>query len=457
LLVALVGEIILRSSLRMTELLPTNQWGYEYEKIADDRDPKSGVTGTKSAALLRQDSGIGQMNRGSISGPDKEKYMHSLFEAESREELTHYAFGAISPSIYSASMGVLISVFNPQNKNPLMKKIPGVVSTYIQLIFNIFLQFILLYYIKFYICAPAVRNTRVLYQEFTEQIYPQNVLDLSQWNKWDMKKRIKLCQIPLSEPEFFFCLLLVWTFFVLKEVQETRTMLSRIYHLALPQQRRLWVAISDDNPYSIEAMSRALKWVIVSTIYIPKLCIALLLWWLGARWLTGTPNFENLVLNAVALGFILELDELIHDAMLTDPQKVDLSRWSLVCKVPGISEVNDEDEREDGEEQELGEEALIKRGVATAGRSQSKGKMVFTTPRETGSGAGNTSHHLSALWGQASTSAWVNVFFFTFSISLVCVYLQFQQVLPDYRWDVHQHCAGMAEFQHITHWKWHFF
>merc|ERR1719401_2961347 len=38
--------------------------------------------------------------------------------------------------------------------------------------------------------------------------------------------------------------------------------------------------------------------------------------WLGCRWLAATPNFSDILLNAVALEFILLLKELLYNSMV---------------------------------------------------------------------------------------------------------------------------------------------
>merc|ERR1712039_1020051 len=44
----------------------------------------------------------------------------------------------------------------------------------------------------------------------------------------------------------------------------------------------------------------------------PKFLISLYLLYLGCEWLTATMSFEKLVLNTVALEFVLRIDELLY-------------------------------------------------------------------------------------------------------------------------------------------------
>eukprot|EP00397_Hematodinium_sp_SG-2012_P042015 GEMP01046391.1.p1 GENE.GEMP01046391.1~~GEMP01046391.1.p1 ORF type:complete len:321 (+),score=43.28 GEMP01046391.1:172-1134(+) len=272
---------------------------------------------------------------------EEQRLMREMFENEVREQLSEYAFGQVSPSIYSAALGCLLWAFNPNNTIGKWKKVPGIAATFFQLFFNIFLQIFLLVCIKVYISAPAVRSVRRIYQDYHNKVFIDGVFNQEKWDNWNSFNRESLCQLPLSEPYFFSSLLLIWTFYVVKELQETRIIFNRMSDLPESEDPHNWITVSRGNPYLVDAMSVWMKRIIMTTIYLPKFVIAITLWLLGARWLTATQSFEDLILNAVALGFILELDELIHDAMLSDTQKVDLSRWKLKQELP-------EDEDGDG-------------------------------------------------------------------------------------------------------------
>jgi len=64
------------------------------------------------------------------------------------------------------------------------------------------------------------------------------------------------------------------------------------------------------------ALPCCLKFILVSVILTPRLVLCGFLWWLGARWLTATVGFGNLLLNALALGFVLDLSELLYMTMV---------------------------------------------------------------------------------------------------------------------------------------------
>eukprot|EP00932_Pfiesteria_piscicida_P003190 SRR837773.13101.p2 GENE.SRR837773.13101~~SRR837773.13101.p2 ORF type:complete len:165 (+),score=41.80 SRR837773.13101:47-496(+) len=58
--------------------------------------------------------------------------------------------------------------------------------------------------------------------------------------------------------------------------------------------------------------------MIFTSVLLPKICIAVGLWWLGARWLLSTLSFSDLMLGAVALSFITDLDELVYAVLVPE-------------------------------------------------------------------------------------------------------------------------------------------
>merc|ERR1719272_953349 len=66
-----------------------------------------------------------------------------------------------------------------------------------------------------------------------------------------------------------------------------------------------------DEEHLVLAMTSLVRVTLYVIVIIPKACICILLWYIGLRWLTSTIEFENLILNALALEFVLRIDEQI--------------------------------------------------------------------------------------------------------------------------------------------------
>lgn len=61
----------------------------------------------------------------------------------------------------------------------------------------------------------------------------------------------------------------------------------------------------------------------------PEVVIAVVLWWLGSSWLVSTTSFQDLLLNAVALAFVTELDELIYKVLVPEDIKATVQSYAI--------------------------------------------------------------------------------------------------------------------------------
>ena len=67
--------------------------------------------------------------------------------------------------------------------------------------------------------------------------------------------------------------------------------------------------------------------VICSTVVIPKLIVFFVLWEGGIRFLVGSEQNQDLILNATALIFVLEIDDQIYTSICPDDVKQQLDMW----------------------------------------------------------------------------------------------------------------------------------
>jgi len=84
-----------------------------------------------------------------------------------------------------------------------------------------------------------------------------------------------------------------------------------------------------DHELVIYRLPIYMKVLIVVLVIIPRVGISSYLLWLGCRWLIATNNFSDMVMNAVALEFILLLKELLYKALISVRNRLDLERTKL--------------------------------------------------------------------------------------------------------------------------------
>lgn len=116
-------------------------------------------------------------------------------------------------------------------------------------------------------------------------------------------------------------------------------------------------------------------------ILVPRMLVSGVLLWLGCRWLSGTMGFGDVLQNTVTLEFILLLKDLFYHTMAPHHNKVEARNTRIMADVS----------------------------------KQNPNAPVF----------------LGAFaWGIAA-------------IIWVLMYVEFfQQVLPEYNWDIHDACQG---------------
>jgi len=216
-------------------------------------------------------------------------------------------------------------------------------TVFVAMCLSVFLQAYVLCMSKKFISFPAVLAARKLYDSFHEDAFTDGEFDPEKWQDFDDTE--DLCQLPFSQPWFFMSLLVIWTATCWVHLKESYKYAAMWLDLPSPSElpaspfRSPYAHVEvkykdepghtpahthkDEQHVTLTHASRCTKFVVMLFIFTPKVTIGMLLWWLGARWLSATPSFEDLVLNAVALAFIVELDELIyHTAVPEDVMKL---------------------------------------------------------------------------------------------------------------------------------------
>lgn len=220
------------------------------------------------------------------------------------------------------------------------------------------------------------------------------------------------CNIPFSQLNFLFIILMVWSItcvaslkkcfelflslIILSENHDDMRGCLKDWEGAIGRDdqdvdeplSRLQKVSEDENQADedsilpvqvITGLTPKLKLFLSIFVFLPELLTTLYLLWLGCRWLAATNDFADMVCNAVALEFVLQLKCMLYYALASERNKRDL-------------------------------------------------KMTAIAPAWTREGAGFGVYFNTLAWALLAL-IWVWAYIF-----------HFQQVLPDYKWDVHQVC-----------------
>merc|ERR1740130_1109111 len=75
-----------------------------------------------------------------------------------------------------------------------------------------------------------------------------------------------------------------------------------------------------EEHFDIVALTPGARCSLYVLAIIPKLLIAMFLFWIGMRWLTSTDSFGDLIMNALALEFVLNIDELFFNSFFPEKE-----------------------------------------------------------------------------------------------------------------------------------------
>lgn len=264
------------------------------------------------------------------------------------------------------------------------------------LLLNMSLQIFLLVCIANLAAARAVFSVREAYDSFEKHMYGGHVyltghgyargsddrfFNSSLFDTLPDGTKEDACRIPLAQPEFLFVILLIWSLLVVGELRESFTEFQRLVISTATAPSMATATEPIPQGEVIVGLTIGLKVWVTFFVVLPRIVIAGILLWLGCRWLAATNDFQELVLNAVGLEFVLLLKELLYRSLVPERDKRDRFRMHM----------------------NLANEAAAPSPVAFFG---------------------------TFLWGVVAF-AWVYLYIY-------CI----QGVLPEFRWDVHDVCMS---------------
>jgi len=126
------------------------------------------------------------------------------------------------------------------------------------------------------------------------------------------KEKDTICDIPLSRLEFLSAVLLIWTLTILRHARRAVNLGVRFAWVPTVSSGCEQIQVNENGRRTVVGLTICLKIFLTLFVSVPRLCLIIYLWWMGSRWLTATMGWAAVLLNALALEFILCLDELIY-------------------------------------------------------------------------------------------------------------------------------------------------
>jgi len=203
--------------------------------------------------------------------------------------------------------------------------------------------------VKRFVSAKAVHDVREAYDKFEHVMYDGRTtvytteptterrgiggesgpyFNISKFDELNDDEQASACCIPLSQPLFFWVVLYIWSLVCVCELRKTSD-LFRSLVLQTEACETMADALLEDNEddkhFVVAKLTKQVKAALTLLVLLPRLGITCYLLWLGCRWLLATNNFTDLILNSVALEFVLHLKDVLHLSMVPRRSVLDLA------------------------------------------------------------------------------------------------------------------------------------
>lgn len=183
---------------------------------------------------------------------------------------------------------------------------------------NIVIQFFLLYYIFTLLVLPAMLSAQDLYEEFHKEAFAGHKPNFEAFDRMDEEAQADICEFALSEGIFLRVILFLWITYNVGEIKTSLGFVEDIYYLPrLPDGHDTRLMVHDCPKthnfveFQIVCLDLVSKVCLTLFVYVPKIVIAIVLSLSGSIWLMASQSIGDLLLNSLALAFVVSVDELL--------------------------------------------------------------------------------------------------------------------------------------------------
>jgi len=346
--------------------------------------------------------------RSSHGRSSEEEEEENLFQIHP-DDLLEDEYETLDEDTYGMGIAAIIkdSYWIMHGQGPTTARLLQFISAMALILFTLGLQGYFIWELQNLVSSVAVTHARKVYEEYEVKMYakghlynnsaghlrgvggakgsyfrPENFDSLST----DLKDQV--CGIPFSQPGFFAAVLIIWTLTVVNNLKRVTELMYHFCWLTptVPKVTQMLKQDDEEKTLIVKGLTCSIKCMLMVFIGIPRTLMNVILLWRGTRYLAATFSFADLLLNAIALEFILLLKDLLWTVVISDRNK-----------------------------REVANIRFISRG-----------------------------EHLGRVSGTAYIESW---FWLIMSATYVGLYFKFQQTLPDYNWDVRDVCREYVEWK----------
>jgi hypothetical protein len=216
-------------------------------------------------------------------------------------------------------------------------------------IINVMIQGILLYFIGKLLMMPGILGTQNLYKDFHQRSFVDGTSNQDQFDAMPEVDKENLCGMALSQGLFVRVILFLWVTTNVGELRDNYAKTMGVVNLPrLPEglDTRLMVRdlpTTETADFCVICLNLKGKVGLLVLVFIPKFIIAMLVTLEGCLWLMSAENIGDLILNSLALAFVVKVDELL--AQVFYPQRLQKDLENLSLYLPSDPNDNDDELR----------------------------------------------------------------------------------------------------------------
>lgn len=210
------------------------------------------------------------------------------------------------------------------------------------LFFTLGLQLYITIETKWIVTPDAVREVRQGYSHYQAHMYNKTVLtvngfhrgvpetfDIHRFETLSPDTQQNICNFSLSQPRFLFAILLLWVLTCVRYIRKNLNFSARLFVIPMDIKSMASKGVykeSEDGKNVVVKITWLVKAFVLVFVQMPCLVMNLVLLWIGCRWLVATLGFGEILLNAIALEFVLFLHEIIYHAAVPMSLRKQLER-----------------------------------------------------------------------------------------------------------------------------------
>uniref|UniRef100_A0A7S1RPA6 Uncharacterized protein n=1 Tax=Alexandrium catenella TaxID=2925 RepID=A0A7S1RPA6_ALECA len=276
-------------------------------------------------------------------GEDEESGTES---EDAEEDVIHQEYEPLEESIYGFAVSMIIrdTVWISAGTNMPLVRAARVLNSFVLIACVITLQVFLLFAVSRLLSAPAVLEIRETYSDYEELMYPNHTFLTvngfkrgvpgfrvdDNFRKMDKHTARKVCEVPLSHPFYLMSILFIWTMTCQIELRAIfETTMRLLWSTPMVHSNAEVVEPGEgeeEHCVEVRGLTPFMKFVIGVLVLLPRTLTLIALLYLGCRWLTATLGLGDVLLNGLALEFLVLLKELLYNVTVSHRNRVDTQR-----------------------------------------------------------------------------------------------------------------------------------